>query len=514
MQLRTARLACLLSFAAAVAACGGDSPSGSSGGSGPKLQIVAGDQVTDTIDARPAQGLVVQVTGRDGKPARGVVVEFASTLVGPDAYRTPSVWLSPQGSNEASNITSATTDSEGRAAVKVQLGSRAGPGAVAIAVQTLGLLEGAHYTVLPGAPWAVNATPGDTTLYVGRNALLRATVMDRAENPRTDPVTFTVASGPVTLSGATATITGIGRGVVVARVGAVADTSYVSGVPEGTVAGFTGDMELYTANLDGTGMRLLATASAGRGYFGEMPAAWSADGQSLVYHDSRSDHNRLLYSVNAAGGPRVLLIAAPDGISSQAWPQRSRDGQWIYFNGIGTWQGTYVGNQIFRVHADGTGMERLDTGGGFVFAGYPSPSPDGTRVAFISGRDISSGGLHVLNLATGANTGLGIGAATPRWSPAGDLIAYVSIPPGIGYLDNHSIAGYGELRVVRPDGTGDRRVTATAGLYLPGIDWSPDGKYLIATSQQSGDLVIVDVATGAEAHLRLPRPVRAPVWRP
>ncbi|HET6762648.1 MAG TPA: hypothetical protein VFH27_03225 [Longimicrobiaceae bacterium] len=498
---------------AAAAACDGG-PSGSTPKSDPGVRVTAGDQVADSIDAAPAQALVVQVTGRDGRPAKGQVVEFDAVLVGSDFARTPSVWLSSLGVNEFGDFASATTDGEGRASVRVRLGSRAGPGGVAVTVPALGYVGAAHYTVLPGAPWAVTATPGDTTLYVARTAQLKAAVVDRAENPRNDAVTFSVASGPVTLSGTTVTTTAMGRGVVVARVGNLADTSYVNVVPEGTIAGFTADMELYTVNLDGTGMRLLATASAGRGYFGEMPAAWSADGRSLVYHDSRLDHNRLLYSVDAAGGPRVQLIAAPDGLSSQAWPQRSRDGQWVYFNGIGSWQGTYVGNQLFRVRSDGSGLERLYTGPGYTFAGYPSPSPDGTRVAFISSRDIPSGGLHVLNLATGANTGLNLPGATPRWSPNGDLIAYVAIPTFIGFLDNHTVQGYGELRVVKPDGTGARTVTLTGEAFMGGIDWSPDGKYLIAASQLTGEITVIDVATGNLARIHLPRPMRAPVWRP
>jgi hypothetical protein len=48
------------------------------------------------------------------------------------------------------------------------------------------------------------------------------------------------------------------------------------------------------------------------------------------------------------------------------------------------------------------------------------------------------------------------------------------------------------------------------------MDWSPDGKYLVATRQ--GRLTVIDVATGEEMPIRLnalPRhPFAAPAWKP
>lgn len=513
MDFRKLSFAWLTALAAATAACG--DPSGSGSKLEPGVRVSAGDQVADSIDALPVQALVVQVAGPNGKPVSGAVVQFEATIVGTGFEQTASVWLAPVGSNEFESFVSAATDAQGRASVRVRLGSRAGQGGVDVTVPAHGYQTTARYTIEPGAPFTVTSAPGDTTLYVGRSLELRAALTDRAGNPRTDAVAYSVASGPVTLSGGkTLTTTGVGRGVVVARVGALTDTSYVSVLPEGTIAGFSPDMDLYTINLDGTGMRLLTTASAGRGYFGEMPAAWSADGTSLVFHDSRSDHNRLLYSVDAATATKTRLITGTTGLMSEAWPQRSRDGEWIYFNGVGNWQGAYVGNQVFRVRSNGTGLERVNLGGTFTMSAYASPSPDGTRLAFLTNRDFTVGGIHVLDMATGQSTALNIPAATPRWSPNGDLIAYVALHNGFGYLDHSRMSGYGELWVVRPDGTGARRVTKTSSNFLPGLDWSPDGKYLIGTGQQGAAVTVVEVATGEEIRIPLPYPLRAPTWRP
>lgn len=517
MDFRTLRLAFLVTFAATAAACDGGPSDSNPPTSDPGVRVSAGAQVTDTIGVAPTQALVVQVTGPNGRPASNAVVRFESVLVGTGFDETPTVWVAREGTSAFAYAVTDTTDTEGRASVRVLLGGRAGPGGVKVMVPAHGYETTAPYTIQPGAPAAITAAPADTMVYVGRSVEMRATVTDRAGNPRADAATFTVASGPATLSGGrTLTTTGIGRGVVVAQVAGLADTVHVSAVPEGTVAGYTGDMDLYTVNLDGTGLTLLAQGSAGRGYFGEMPAAWSADGKSLVYHDPRGDHTRLLYSMDLATGARTRLISGPDGLISEAWPQRSRDGQWIYFNGVGFWQGVYTPTHPFRVRSDGTGMERIETGGGkFEVSGYASPSPDGTRLAFLTNRDISGGGLHVLDMATGVNTALNLAAATPRWSPNGDLIAYVAVPGWMGHLDQNQVFAFGELRVVRPDGTGARTVTKTASQFLPGIDWSPDGKYLIGLNN-GGGLTVVEVATGEEVLVPLPqfKVLRAPDWRP
>jgi len=132
----------------------------------------------------------------------------------------------------------------------------------------------------------------------------------------------------------------------------------------------------------------------------------------------------------------------------------------------------------------------------------------------VSTRDYQGGGLEILDLRTSQVSVLKVRAATPRWSPAGDLIAYIAQESTTSYFDHHSMVGSGELRVIRPDGTGMRTVTRTSTQFGPGIDWSPDGKYLVATVGSQGVVTVVDVATGEQMPVRVGKSLVAPTWRP
>jgi Tol biopolymer transport system component len=119
-------------------------------------------------------------------------------------------------------------------------------------------------------------------------------------------------------------------------------------------------------------------------------------------------------------------------------------------------------------------------------------SPDGKRVAYAK----SWGGgaeVFVMDLATGdrANVSRTPGRnSAPTWSPDGTRIAFVSGRDGIQ-----------ELWTVAPDGTGAKRLTRSDGAKPFNPAWSPDGKE-IAYYLEKGDnkdQVWVVGADGAEA---------------
>ncbi len=96
----------------------------------------------------------------------------------------------------------------------------------------------------------------------------------------------------------------------------------------------------------------------------------------------------------------------------------------------------------------------------------------------------------------------GIRQGEPRFSPDGKWIAYTS----------GTLARFPELRLVRSDGRGDRRLTLRNG--GSGIAWTPDGRALVYAELQVhgafaifGDLSVVDVASGRVR--RLTRGMRA-----
>jgi hypothetical protein len=99
-------------------------------------------------------------------------------------------------------------------------------------------------------------------------------------------------------------------------------------------------------------------------------------------------------------------------------------------------------------------------------------------------------------------TARGIRQVAPRFSPDGALVAYGS----------QTLTRFPEIRLVRADGSGDRRLTLRNG--GSGLSWAPDGKALVHAELQVhgtysvfGDLSLVTVASGAVR--RLTRGVRA-----
>jgi TolB protein len=123
-----------------------------------------------------------------------------------------------------------------------------------------------------------------------------------------------------------------------------------------------------------------------------------------------------------------------------------------------------------------------------------SPSPDGSRLALVLGKDgnpelytmsIGGGGLQRLTRTRGAES-------SPAWSPDGARLAYVS-----------DEGGTPQVYVMRSDGSASQRLTRHAN-YCTEPDWSPLGDRLVVTSRVADafNLFLVDAASGAATPLR------------
>jgi Tol biopolymer transport system component len=127
--------------------------------------------------------------------------------------------------------------------------------------------------------------------------------------------------------------------------------------------------------------------------------------------------------------------------------------------------------QIAIIDADGRGMRTLTAEG--EQAGFPSWSPDGTRLVYRSYRK----GLRIIDLATESIVELTNGPQSdnfPAWSPVGDRIAFSSDRDG----------DY-EIYTIRPDGTDLKRLTHTPGNDAH-MAWSRDGQWIAFTSTRAG----------------------------
>lgn len=113
----------------------------------------------------------------------------------------------------------------------------------------------------------------------------------------------------------------------------------------------------------------------------------------------------------------------------------------------------------------------------------PAVSPDGSQVAFWSTRDGSTQ-LYVMDidgsdqrrLTTHVQADNPHERFPPSWSPDGSLIAYES------NHDHPATCNCTNIYVIRPDGSGNRRITTAAGIDA-GPTWSPDGRRLAFARQ-------------------------------
>ena len=505
---------------AAAAACADSS--GPAGSNNVGIRVVSRTDIRDTVLTTLAEPLEVEVRDDAGAVVPGIAVEFSalSSVREPDVG---SVYMGAVGSSVWSlQPVLDTTDARGRASARVLLGEIAGPGGVVVSVPTLSLTDTIPMTILTGRIVAFRVQPVDTAVYVGRTYQLHAQAGDKWNNWRdTTAVYGGVAGGVAVSSSGVVTGAAISRAAIAVRVGNWADSVRASVIPVGTIAAharrdhFGDSIGVVVVNLDESGFRRVVVETPPREYGGEEPPEhemgprWLPGGSRLVYQESRAlrsgntegSDQRRLFVTELTGDPRPIFPASAFFTDGQ--PAFSPDGTWIYFVAR---PATDFFHHIWRTRADGT--EAAPVGGvpNNVYETRPSVSPDGQWLAYVaSGPTVIQSTVRVRNLVTGEHTALAAGGTSPRWSPRGDLIAYVNSPDYSGYA--------GVLRAVRPDGGGDRQVVAGAA-YAPVVDWSPDGKFIIAARSSYGVLELIEVATGARIPLPYAGRLSQPAWRP
>lgn len=261
-------------------------------------------------------------------------------------------------------------------------------------------------------------------------------------------------------------LTGLLVAVLAAPPGVGAEGSRIVGAPEPAAAAngliaFDSELnggfeDLWLAHaVDGTHVRLTTE--------GGWYPSWSPDGQDLAFVVAHGLASPDLYRIHADG--TGLQALSSNGVAEYS-PDWSPGGGTIAYERVDPQTGT---SDVWVMNADGSGKVALtddpgsDTG--------PAFSPDGTRIAFASDRDGSGFDLYVMDADGGNVTRLTEAAGddvSPDWSPDGTTIAF-SADRGAPTSDLYTMtaAGESETRLTLADGS-DEMAPA----------WSPDGTKL------------------------------------
>jgi TolB protein len=167
--------------------------------------------------------------------------------------------------------------------------------------------------------------------------------------------------------------------------------------------------------------------------------------------------------------------------------------------------------------AEGGTVTPLTQGGRYW--GQADWSPDGSRVALVgwsqNATDLflfepAADQWHQITRSQQRRIADNHWVYLPRWSPDGELIAYLS--------DRNS--DYAMLWTIRPDGSGARQLmNIRSGLSaLDSLSWSPDGSKIAVTGfrDRVGQIYVVDLARPANPRALTAEPGGAfdPAWSP
>ncbi|HEX7942520.1 MAG TPA: hypothetical protein VF488_11985 [Gemmatimonadaceae bacterium] len=469
------RIACgILVVLALTSACGADHALGTDPpGTLEPITIVSGFDQSDTVAARPAEPLVVEIRDSTSKRVVGATVQFKSIIDPLDPRRVPFVFVAPLTETAYTSLASDVTDSLGRARTLLTYGFEPGTARLEVSVPQLGVVDTLVFTAAHGAPARLSVAPADTSVAAGGTYQLRAIVSDQYFNP--------IAGLTPSFSATNVTVSPTGqvtvpntvplRAKIVVSYAALSDTAGVSVVPRFPMIIVRGG-KIERINSDGSGSTTLAATPYAQLSPSSVPAT-----STVVFYEGYPGSDAKLFGVQPGGMPQLLISGST---SADAWPRLSPDGAWVYF----------VRNltTLWRVKLDGTGLDSLASFTVFNnIQGYysaPTISPDGRSVAIEDGA-----GVQIIDVATKATRTVPVTCGSPRYSPDGAFFACASPT---------------DVSIVATDGTGQRVVAQFQNGEGPdhysGVDWSPDGKWLVVMPPMWPALLI-EVSSGTTVPL-------------
>lgn len=482
----------------------------------PGFRVVSGANVTDTVDSRTPEPLIVELRDESGRPVPNAYIHFRARFHGDTSRSTAQAMVLCSalpgscnlGINGGPPFGAAQTDAQGRASIRVVMGRVSGPARIIITAPELGKTDSASYVVLPGAAVALKSISADTILNIGTAANLLARVVDRYNNVRAERPVVSLSAGTALSIDAISGISSareLGTQWVVARSGTFIDSTKVRVVPPGRLLVHSPRTESVSmVNTDGTDtrriMNFVSTSLSVVPVFGPSRQRVSFP---YGYNDGCCGPNSIV-TIDTAGIAR-RDIDPTSGIVARS-SREIAGGQVLIVgtknNTLGLWR--YAPDSVVTLLAALPGF----SGG----VGNADISHDGTRVAYTAFLN-SRAELRVFDVAANSFTVLESNASSPRWSRNDDRIAFL-VPPLPNFTDPHGTPG-----VVNADGTG-RRVFA-AMTWRNGMGWSPDGNYVVGSAYPSGlELQILRISDGAYVPVTFRDPVtkvielyQQPDWR-